>query len=97
MIGNLLGASQVFDIGLKNPVKDVVRRQAVLVLLVGTQFGRRRLLDSRPGDQFPVAVNSARQFIHHQFWYSVQYPTASSDLLPVLSTIDPNLLEIAIR
>ena len=29
--------------------------------------------------------------------YSVQYPTASSDLLPVLKTIDPNLLEIPIR
>src|SRR5947208_14709670 len=46
MIGNLLGAPQVFNIGLKNPVKNMVRRQAVLVLLVGTQFGRRRLLDN---------------------------------------------------
>ncbi len=67
MIGNLLGAPQVFDISLQNPVKNIVRRQAVFVLLVGTQLGRRRLLDSRPGDQFPVAVNPVRQFLHHQF------------------------------
>src|SRR5258708_30079464 len=51
MIGDLLWAPQVFDIGLENSVKNVVRRQAVLVLLVGTQLGRRCLLDGRRGNQ----------------------------------------------
>src|SRR5258708_39790484 len=69
MSGNLLGAPQVFDIGLQNSVKDVIWWQAVLVLLIRTELGRRSLLDGRPGNQFPLAVNPARQFVHHQFRY----------------------------
>ncbi len=29
--------------------------------------------------------------------YNVQYPTANSDLFPVLSTIEPNLFDNAIK
>ena len=67
MIGNLLRAMQVLDIGFEDAVQDVVRRQAVLVLLVGTQLGRRRLLNGRSRDQFPLAINPGRQLINHQF------------------------------
>src|SRR6266851_5400271 len=69
MIGNLLGAAQVLDVGLQNSVQDIVGRQAVLVLLVGTQLRRRSLVDGRPGNQFPLAVNPVRQCVHHQFWH----------------------------
>src|SRR6266436_2735087 len=45
MIGDLLRAAQILNVGLQDAVQHVVGRQAVLILLIGPQFGRWRLLD----------------------------------------------------
>src|SRR5258708_13324711 len=97
MIGNLLGAPQVFDIGLQNSVKDVIWWQAVLVLLIRTELGRRSLLDGRPGNQFPLAVNPARQFVYNQFRYidnDSKTPSHVSEH-PTLPPLEPLFLPTA--
>ncbi len=39
VVGNFLGRLQIFDIGLQDAIQDVVRRQGILILLIGPQLG----------------------------------------------------------
>src|SRR5690242_3971642 len=50
MVGNLLRAMQVLNIGFEDAVQNVVGRQAVLILLVGAKLRGRRLFDRRKGN-----------------------------------------------
>src|SRR6202795_1245231 len=69
LVRNLLRAAQVLNISLKDTVQDIIRRQTVLVLLIGAQFRGRDLLDARSRDEFPIAIDPLRELVNHQFWY----------------------------
>ena len=47
--GDLLGRAHFLYVGFQDAVEEFVRRQGVLVGLVGAQLGRGRFLDARAG------------------------------------------------
>ena len=51
----------------QNGVQNLVRRQGILVLLIRPQLGRRRLGDSRLGNDLPVTIDPASQLEHFRF------------------------------
>src|SRR4029079_1118211 len=54
--GYLVDLLPLLDVELENGVEHLVRRQRVLIRLIRTQLGRRRLRDRRPRDHLAVAV-----------------------------------------
>jgi len=52
------------DVALQNAVEYVVRRQAVLVLLVRPEFGRGRLLDARARNDLAAMIDVLGEAIH---------------------------------
>ncbi len=64
--GYFFRAFHIFNIGFQNAVQDLVGRKGVRVLLVGTQLSGGRFLQSRAGDQFPFAINVAREVVNHE-------------------------------
>ena len=53
-LDDLAGRAVLLDVGLEDRVEHLVRRQALVVALVGPQLGRRRLRDDGLGDQLPT-------------------------------------------
>src|SRR5579859_6543179 len=66
VLGNLHGCFHFFDIGLQNAVQHFVRRQRVRVLLIWTQLGAGGFLDSRAGNQFPLAIYVFGELVDHE-------------------------------
>ncbi len=64
---DLLRTFHFFNIGFQDAVQDLVRRKGVRVLLIWTELGRGRFLQSRARDQFPFAINVAGQLVDHEF------------------------------
>src|SRR5205085_72410 len=55
-LGQLAGREVVLDVGLEDWVELLVRRQGLVVTLVGSQLGRRRLGEHRLGDHRLASV-----------------------------------------
>src|SRR5690606_21671294 len=49
-VDDRLDALALLDIGVKDGIEDLVRRERVLIALIRTKLGGRRLLDRRQGD-----------------------------------------------
>ena len=57
--------AQIFhDIQIQNRVQNFIRRQRILVRLVGPQLRARRLGDGIGGNDFALAVDPARDFVN---------------------------------
>ena len=60
---NLFLRFRAFDVLVKNGIENAVVRQAIAVLLVGTQLGGRRLVDGMPWYDFILLVDETRQLV----------------------------------
>src|SRR5690606_5769675 len=79
--GNDLGGRLVaFHVAFHDAVEDIVRRQAVLVGLVGAQFGRRGPRDDAARYDFAVAIAPFGKPVHQGLGTSLitAYPPAMS-------------------
>ena len=57
---------QLHHVGFQNGVEDFIRRQRVLVSLVGAQLRGRRFGDGIAGDGLALAVHPLRDPVHHR-------------------------------
>ena len=65
MVCNFLGAAKILNIGLEDTVQDIIVRQGVGILLIGPQFGGRRLGEGLVRNQFPFVVHKFRELVDH--------------------------------
>src|SRR5579884_3625744 len=65
-VGNLLRAKPVLNDALENHVQHFVRRQRVLIGLVGLQFSRRRFFKASARDAFTLSVDVSGQGVNHR-------------------------------
>src|SRR6202049_3062292 len=57
VIGDLFRTAQVLDVSFQDAVQDVIRRQGILVSLIGAGVCRRGLSKCFKGDCFPYPVH----------------------------------------
>ena len=101
----------VLDVALEDGVEHLVGRERLVVALVVTKLGRRRALQHRRGHQLAprLTVAPAHEIVDQALVHVLQDREAAghvavergvahrdSDLFPVVSTSQPNLLDRAI-
>ncbi len=95
VIGDLLGAADILDIGFEDAVENVVGGQGILIGLIGAKLGGGRLDQSGFGDQFPAPIDEIGELVDHKFWNVGDDGEAASHIAIESAIADSHLRFIA--